>query len=318
MANATIGGNYVGDRALPYVAPAILAANSIANNLVTVQQNVHFKTNLRKMSGVAIQAADCAFGTPSSGELTLADVVLQTEQFKVNEQICNKDLREQWESENMRGASSAAPAELLNFAARWVAARVAKTVEQNLWHGDYNETTGATTGGSAVTLFGGLMAKAVTGQASLGYDGEVAGAFTADAHATTGVLTHLAALAANIPADLAGNYEDVKIYMSPGIYSKYFAALSSTYNLPFLSENNPKTYLGYEIVVPTGMPNDTLIITKVENVYFGTDLLTDHTRAQFINMLGQTGEDSTRIILQFSAGTQIVDLGSMGVVRRTS
>ena len=317
MANASITTTYVGQRSLPYVAPAILAANSIANNLITVRQNVRFKANLTKVSGVAIQDASCTFATPAAGQLTMADVVLTTEQFKVNEQICNNELREAWESENMRGSKSAAPAELQRFVAQWVAARTAETVEKNIWSGDYNHATGATTGTGVPVVFGGIMAKIVAGTPT--YETTVAGAFTADDNATTGVLTHLNALVTTGGPDaVKGDYENTKIYMSRGCYNLYFNALSATYNLPFLSENNPKTYLGYEIVVPTGMPDDSLILSRVDNLYFGTDLLTDQTQAIFLNMLEQTGEDSTRAILQFAAGTQVVDLDSLGVVRRTS
>jgi len=317
MANASITTTYVGQRSLPYVAPAILAANSIANNYVTVRQNVRFKANLTKVSGVAIQDASCTFATPSAGQLTMADVVLVTEQFKVNEQICNKDLREAWEAENMRGAKSAAPAELQRFVAQWVAARTAESVEKNLWSGDYNHTDGSTTGTGVPTVFGGLMSKIVAGTPAK--ETLVAGAFTADDDATTGILTHLNTLVTTgSPDAIKGDYDNTKIYMSRAAYNLYFNALSSTYNLPFLSENNPKTYLGYEIIVPTGMPDDTLLMSRIDNLYFGTDLLTDHTQAIFLNMLEQTGEDSTRAILQFSAGTQLVDLDSIGVVRRSS
>jgi len=51
LANATITSNYVGKQALPYVAPAILAADTIANNYVTVLNNVRGRAQLRKFSG---------------------------------------------------------------------------------------------------------------------------------------------------------------------------------------------------------------------------------------------------------------------------
>jgi len=111
MANATISSNYVGQRALPYVAPAILAADTIANNYVSVLDNVRYKANLRKFDGAAIAAAECTFTTPSSGQMTLSDVVLTTTALQVNEQVCNKDLRTAWEAEQMRGQSSNSPAD---------------------------------------------------------------------------------------------------------------------------------------------------------------------------------------------------------------
>jgi len=93
--NATVEvGTYAGEAARPYVAAAVLSADTIANGYVTVRENVHSKAVLRKFSGVAIQANDdCAFSTPASGQLTLGEAVLTTTPLKVNEQICSEDLR---------------------------------------------------------------------------------------------------------------------------------------------------------------------------------------------------------------------------------
>lgn len=317
MANADVktGTTYAGKRARPYVAPAILAADSIAGNYISVLQNVRFKSVLRKFNGAAISPASCTFTTPTSGALDIDDVVLTTEQFQVNEQICNKDLREAWEAENMSGSNSAAPNELKTFAAQYVAARVAESVEKNLWHGDYNEATGATTGGSASTLYGGIMAKIVA--ASPTYETAAAGAFTADADATTGILTHLAALTADAPPAIAGD-PNANIYMSRQAVQLYYKALAATYNQPFLNDGLVSRYAGYNIVSPAGMPNDTLLLSRPDNLYFGTDLLTDHISANLLDLNGVTGDDVTRIILRFSAGTQVVDHNSYAVVRRTS
>ena len=69
MANATIGvGTYAGQMALPYVASAILSADTIANGYVSVLENVYSKAVLRKFSGTAIQKNDdCAFTSAPDG-----------------------------------------------------------------------------------------------------------------------------------------------------------------------------------------------------------------------------------------------------------
>ena len=47
-----------------------------------------------KFSGAAIQANDdCAFTTPSTNALTVGEAVLTASALKVNEQVCNADLR---------------------------------------------------------------------------------------------------------------------------------------------------------------------------------------------------------------------------------
>lgn len=310
MANASVSSTYAGKLALPYVAPAILSADSIANGYISTRQNVRYKAILRKVSGVALQARDCTFGTPDAGQLTLSDVVLTTTQLKVNEQICNYELREAWEAEFMRGANSAAPAELTNYVAQWMAARVAESVEYNMWQGNYNIDSGTSTG-AAYSDFDGIMNKIVAG--TPGYEVNLGGALTA-----ANILAKLQLVATNSPTAITGDYEKTKIFMSRASYALYFNALAATYNLPFLADDTPKRYLGYEVIVPAGFPDDTIVMSQVENLFFGTDLLTDMTSATFLNMLGQTGEDSTRGIMQFSAGCQVVDVASLGVARRTT
>ena len=110
MANATVAvGTYAGVAARPYVSAAILAADTIANGYVSVIENVHSKAVLRKFSGAAIQANDdCAFSTPASGQLTVGEAVLEAAALKVNEQVCNADLRATWESALIRSQNDGA------------------------------------------------------------------------------------------------------------------------------------------------------------------------------------------------------------------
>ena len=321
FANATIGvGTYAGEAARPYVAAAILSADTIANNYVSVLQNVHSKAVLRKFSGAAIQANDdCAFST-AAGQLTLGEAVLTATALKVNEQVCNEDLRATWEGALMNGQNSAAPADFTTFVAQYVAAKVAESIEGNLWQGNY-DADGSGAGSATYTSFNGLCKQIETGAASLGYNGTAAGAFTADADGTTGILTHLDDAVHNAPSTVQSDNGSV-VYMSRKslfLLQRAMAGLGTTTISPvFVGSDRPLTYLGFNIVAPAGMPNDTIVFANPNQLYFGTDLLTDHVNASILNLRDVTGDDVTRVIMQFSGGTQIVDAGSISAVRRTS
>ena len=307
MANAVITSNYAGNAALPYVAPAILSGDTIANGYVEVLENVRYKANLRKFDGVALQAAGCEFSN-SAGSLTLSDVVLTTTALQVNEQVCNKDLRTAWEANQMRGQSSNSPADFQAFAAQYVAAKVAEGVERNLWQGNYAFDDGGTDG--TYTSFDGICNLIVAG--TPGHEDLLTGATTSST-----ILDRLTTLAADIPDVLAGD-PDTKLFMSRAMKQLYYTALAGTAELTFHAAEAANFFNGYEIITPGGMPNDTFIFSKKENLYFGTDLLTDHIEAAVLNLMGVTGDDVTRIIMKFSAGVQIVDLGSLAVARRSS
>lgn len=308
MANAVITSNYAGQAALPYVAPAILSGDTIANGYVEVLENVRYKANLRKFGGVALQAAGCEFSS-TNGSLTLSDVVLTTTALQVNEQVCNKDLRQAWEAEQMRGQSSNSPADFQAFAAQYVAAKVAEGVERNLWQGNYDFTDGGDTG-TTYDSFDGICNLIVAG--TPGHEDLLTGATT-----SANILERLKTIAADIPDTIAGQ-PNTKLFMSRAMKQLYFTALAGVSELTFHATEAANFFNGYEIITPNGMPNDTFIFSQKENLYFGTDLLTDHIEAAVLDLMGVTGDDVTRIIMKFSAGCQIVDLGSLAVARRSS
>ncbi len=217
FANASIGtGSYAGEAARPYVAAAILSADTIANNYVSVLQNVHSKAVLRKFSGAAIQANDdCAFST-TTGQLTLGEAILAVDALKINEQVCNEDLRATWEGTLMRGQNSAAPADFTTFVAQYVAAKTAEAVERNIWQGKYSSTDGATTG--TYNSFAGLMNKIVA--ATPGEEDLLTGATT-----SANILTRLDALA--VPAVIAGD-PNTKLFMSRAMKQLYYTTNAGT------------------------------------------------------------------------------------------
>ena len=317
--NASIGaGTYAGEAARPYVAAAILSADTIANNYVSVLQNVHSTAVLRKFSGAAIQANDdCGF-TTAAGPLTLGEAVLTASPLKVNEQVCNDDLRATWEGALMSGQNSAAPADFTTYVAQYVAAKVAESIEGNLWQGNY-DADGTGGGAVAYSSFSGLCKQLL--DATPGYESATVGAFTADNAANTGILTRLDDIVNNAPSTVQSDNGSV-IYMSRKslfLLQRAMAGLGTTSVSPvFVGSDRPLTYMGFSVVAPAGMPNDTIIFCNPNQLYFGTDLLTDHINASILDLSGVTGDDVTRVIMQFSGGTQIVDAGSIAFARITA
>ena len=312
MANATVAvGTYAGEAARPYVAAAVLSADTIANGYISVLENVHSKAVLRKFSGVQMEAATCTFTPGQNNQLTLGEAVLEATALQVNEQVCNKDLRATWEGMQMRGQSSNAPADFTSYVAQYVAAKVAEGIEHNIWAGNYNPDAGTSTG-ATYTSFDGIMRKIVLGAPS--YETNLGGSLTA-----ANIIAKLTLLtSSSCPPAIKGDYAKTKIFMSRGSHALYFSALAATYNLPYLAEGAADKYAGYEVIVPNGFPDDTLVISQIENLYFGTDLLTDHIQASVLDLSNVTGDDVTRVIMKFSGGAQVVDLNSLGVLRRTT
>ena len=301
--------NYAGQAAVPFVAPAILSADTVANGYCSVLENVRYKTNLRKVSGGTVEARSCGFGT--NGSLDISDVQLTLTELQVNEEICNHELAQTWAAEQMRGNYAAVPGDYEAFLAQYLAARVAENVENNIWAGKYNSTDGSTSGGGAGTLFDSIMSAYVAG-AGTNEDTSSTAAFT-----SATIDDKLALLVGLLPDSLIGD-DQTKIYMSRKSFQLYFQYLAANDNNPVLATQMAKFYLGYEIITPAGFPDDTLFASRVDNLYFGTNVLTDHVEARFIDLRNTTGADQTRIIMLFDGGTQIVDEASAACVRRSA
>lgn len=316
MANATVNvGTYAGEAARPYVAAAVLSADTIANNYVSTIENVHSKAVLRKFSGVSMAAATCTFTPGAANPLVLGEAVLEATALQVNEQVCNKDLRATWEGMQMRGQSSNAPADFTSYAAQYVAAKVAEGVEHNIWAGNWQKDLGEA---APYASFTGIIKNIVAGAP----DRETVSALPLGAATvaatSTGILSALALITGGsegAPATIAGD-PNTKIFMSRGSAQLYYQALATTYSLPFLNDGLVARYAGYDIITPGGFPDDCLLISKIDNLYFGTDLLTDHIQASVLDLTGVTGDDVTRVIMKFSGGTQVVDLNGLAVWRQ--
>lgn len=305
----TIASNYEGQAAVPFVAPAILSADTIANGFCSVLENVRYKTNLRKLDNGTVSARSCTFDSPTT-PLDISDVQLVTTELQVNEEICNHELAQTWAAEQMRGGFASIPADYERFIGQYLARKTAEAIEQTIWQGNY-DSTGRDTPPNPYpfALFDGIMHHIV--DASPTADTTVQAAFTA-----ANIGTNLGNLIATVPDAIIGD-PDAKLYMSRKTFQLYFQFLAASNNNPVLAAEVAKSYLGYEIYCPAGFPDDTLLVSRVDNLYFGTNVLTDMNEARFVDLRNTTGADQTRIVMLFDAGTQIVDGDSLAVLRYT-
>lgn len=304
--------SYAGEAAAEFISPAILAADSIANNYITLHENVKYKQVLQKLSGFNLQAAGCDFSA-DAGSLDLDEVVLQVTDLMVNEQLCKADFRQSWMAlQTGRGyINDQIPPSFEAYLLLYLAGKVSESIEYNIWEGNYDYTDGGTDG--TYTSFDGILAKIVAG--TPGYESTAAGAFTADDNATTGILTKLADIMGNVPKAVI-NRPDSALMMSRRSKFLYHRAVNSEVNT--IAGAVPETYLGVPIITPAGFPDDTVVCSFVENFHFGTDLVSDQNQATVVDMTLTDASDNVRLAMRLSGGTQVGHLGDVAVARRSS
>jgi hypothetical protein len=327
---------YAGELARPYIAAAVKSAKTVSDGLITIKENVKFKSVLRKIETAGIiQNAACDF--TDNGPIELSEAVLQPTELMTNIELCKKDFRSDWEALNTgRGfINDQLPPEFAQFLLLHVAGKIGEGIEENIWQGGTwdddasgNELpttaadgsdSGATVGDSTTDTFDenhfeGLLVKIKAGGAN------TQGAGSGAVFSTSNILGNLDTCVDNLPTALTGDPE-VVLYVSPKTFFIYQRKLLASgthpqFNFHAGGMDNYAGYLGYRMVVCPGMSDDCVVAARPDNLFFGTDLLSDHNQAVVLDMTQLDGSDNVRIAYRYTAGVQVGFAGDCSLVSR--
>ena len=309
MSTLTISSStYAGELALPYIHAALLTGDTIANRYVTVKENVKFKAVLKKLSSAnLVQAAGCNFSTGSSA-LTLSEAVLQVTDLMTNIEVCKDQFAQDWEAmQTGRGfINDVIPANFADFLLTYLAAKISEQIEFNLWVGNFSGSVG---GASGYTAFNGLL-KVISDAKSGTPDYNIAAALTAG-----NIMTAIDATVAVIPANIIGS-PNTKCYMSRKTFQLYMqACMAAGTGGPTLPSGDAilKQVYGYEIYVCPGFSNDCLLFAQPDNLFVGTDLVSDQNEVKVVDMSLTDASDNVRMAMRYRFGTQVGFAGDCAV-----
>ena len=291
MALATTS-NYAGKAAGFYISAALRQANSI--EFLTMIENIKFKSNIQKMATAnMIKDASCDFS--EAGTLTMTEAVLTPKNLQINTDLCKSTLLDSWEAAQMRaGAGAPPPASFDDYVISYLGEIIANATEQSIWTGN-DATPGEFTG-----FVGG-------GVGHLVLDGTVVDvAKTGATFDTSNIITNLTDTVAAVPTAVYTK-EDLHIYMSPKSYRLYIAKISELgyVNAYSMNRDYDAVFEGIKLAVCNGMKDNVLVAAERSNLFFGTDLLSDQTRIQMLDMANLDGSDNMRVVARYSGGTQV-------------
>ncbi len=292
----SITTTYAGEFAGKYISAALLSADTIEGGGITVKPNVKYKEVMKTLSTNAlVKDAACDFADQST--VTLAERVLQPEEFQVNLELCKKDFHNDWEAVQMGySAFDSLPPSFADFLIGHIAAKVAQKTEENIWQG-------VTANAGEFNGFTALLA---------------ADATVIDVTGTTvtaaNVITELGKVVDAIPTSVYGK-EDLYIYVSQSIARAYVRALGGfgASGLGANGVNNAGTtwfnggdlaFDGVKLFVCSGMPDNDMVAAQKSNLFFGTGLLADHNEVKLIDMADLDGSQNVRVVMRFTAGVQ--------------
>ena len=286
---------YAGEFAGKYVSAALLSGKTLAEGNITIKPNVKYKEVMKKVStDDIVKDASCDFDATST--LTLTERILTPEEFQVNLQLCKKDFRSDWDAISM-GYSAFAnlPPSFSDFLIAHVADKVAQRMENNIWSG-----TNANAG-----QFDGFTT-------TLTADGDVVDV-AAGAVTSANVITELGKIADAVPSAVYGS-EDLFIYVSNNIYRAYVRALGGFATNVGAAGTDAKgtqwfnggalTFDGINIVMASGLANNTAVAAEKSNLFFGTGLMSDQNEVKVIDMADIDGSQNVRVVMRFTAGIQ--------------
>ena len=294
----TTTSNFSGKAAGFYISAALKSAVSL--DYLTMIENIKFKSNIQKMDATVspIAAATCDFSP--AGTLALTEKVLEPANLQINLDLCKLTLLDSWEALQMRaGAGAPPPASFDDYVISYMGDIIAQATENSIWAGVANaggDFIGFTGAGAAGWLRNGNDATVnqvvLTGGAGVA---PVVGTIIADMQA---------ALAA-VPTAVIGK-DDLHIYVNQKNYQLYIQAISA---LGYLNAYNMQgdyvpMFNGIKVAVCNGLQNAAIVVAEKSNMFFGTDLLSDATRIQLMDMSQLDGSDNMRMVARYSAGTQ--------------
>jgi len=292
----SITTTYAGEFAGKYISAALLSADTIEGGGITVKPNVKYKEVMKTLSTNAlVKDAACDFADQST--VTLAERILQPEEFQVNLELCKKDFHNDWEAIQMGySAFDSLPPSFADFLIGHIAAKVAQKTEETIW-------TGVTATAGEFDGFATLLAADATVI-------DVVGTTVTAAN----VIDELGKVVDAIPTAVYGK-EDLYIYVSQSIARAYVRALGGfgANGLGANGVNNAGTtwfnggdlaFDGVKLFVCSGMADNDMVAAQKSNLFFGTGLLADHNEVKLIDMADLDGSQNVRVVMRFTAAVQ--------------
>ena len=293
--------SYAGEAAAQYIAAALLSAKTLDNKYVTIMPNVKYKEVIQKLAvdGI-VQDASCDFVT--SGSVTISERVITPKELQVNLQLCKQNFVASWEALQLGfSAFDEIPKSFNDYLVSYVGGNVAQATEQSIW-------AGTNVNGQFVGFQSALSASIA---ASTGVISAKSGSIVISGSVTSGnVLSVLNSVVDTIPSAVYGK-EDLLLYVPTNVAKAYQQALAggaigaNGFNNQMNVGDKPFNFNGIEIVMCPGMSDSKIVAAQKSNMFFGTGLLSDYNEVKVIDMANIDGSQNYRIIMRYTAGTQI-------------
>jgi hypothetical protein len=294
-----VTSSYAGELALPYVHALVLSAPTIANNNVSIIQNVRFKAQLPVMTTTGlISSGACDFD--GTAESQLIDMPLEVTDLMVNLELCKKQFRTWWQGDDYT-INNGVPDDYADALLLFVAGQVQAEMEKNIWNGNSGEV-------GAPTQFNGLVKQ-------WDDNGGTIGTLASSINAVGTVIAGLGEAIAEMPSALVGDYENCNLYVNPAtidLYNLAIGQLGGGYNMS-TADGGIQRFGGYKLISAPGLPAGFIVTARPSDLFVGVGSADSLELAQAIDMTPLDGSDNYRITMRFAVGTQVPVFGNVSI-----
>jgi hypothetical protein len=229
--------------------------------------------------------------------------VLTPKELQVNLLLCKQQFVASWEALQLGfSAFDEIPKSFNDYLVSYVGGTVAQATETSIWQG--SASTNGQFGGFEPALSSSIAAGTGVIAAKSGST-VISGSITAG-----NVLDKMNSVVGTIPNAVYGK-EDLLLYVGTGVAKNYQQALAggavgaNGWNNAMNVGEKPFNFNGIEIVLCPGMSDNKIVAAQKSNLFFGTGLLSDYNEVKVIDMANIDGSQNYRIVMRFTAGTQI-------------
>ena len=270
-----------------FYSKAYLSSPDIANNFRTLP-GIKSKTKLANVTfGSLLQASTCNFNAPAD---TLDAIDIDVCPLSAMAQLCQFDLEQSFLALQMSQGSNGdfTVASFMSYYWNEMANVIGQDLELLRWQGDVGSED------DLLSLCDGYLVK-------LCGDVAVNGLWSA-AVTTSNVLTILESVVNAAPNAIVRKKADLRLYVSTNVANAYELKAAQGNTQTYVTLPLGLTFLGINVVVCEGMPDNTIVLTLKNNLVYAFDAEGDSKALRAVNLSDTVAEPYLRTRANMKAG----------------
>jgi hypothetical protein len=271
-----------------FYSKAYLSSPDIANNFRTLP-GIKSKTKLANVTfGNLLQASTCNFNAPTD---SLDAIDIDVCPLSAMAQLCQFDLEQSFLALQMSQGSNGdfTVASFMSYYWNEMANVIGQDLELLRWQGD------TTSLDPLLSLCNGYLVQLC------GDEGLAAGLYSG-AISTSNVLTVLEAVVNAAPASIVRKKSELRLYVSTNVANAYELKAAQGNTQTYVTLPLGLTFLGINVVVCEGMPDNTIVLTLKNNLVYAFDAEGDSKALRAVNLSDTVAEPYLRTRANLKAG----------------